>query len=75
MLTALGPNWFSLNGSRAGAVIVRIHFSPYWKVVEGSACVEPAGQFTGVMLRRSGPVKVAIRFSLMRIGSRSQRCS
>jgi len=73
-LRGLGPNWFSVEAKRPGAALVRIHFSPYWAVTRGAACVVPAGSFTRLIVRRPGTVEVAIRFSLWRVGSRSPRC-
>jgi hypothetical protein len=75
VLTALGPNWLQLEAKRAGTAFIDVHFSPYWAVTEGSGCVAPAGAFTRVETRRPGPLHVAIRFSLTRIGATSPRCS
>lgn len=74
-LSRLGPNWFTVQASRRGSALVRIHYSPYWAITQGSACVEPAGQFTRLTLEGAGPIRVAIRFSLSRVGARSPRCS
>ncbi len=74
-LHALGPNSLTLQANRAGTVLVRVHFTPYWALTEGSGCVAPDGQFTRLTLRRAGPVRVTISFSLDRIGARSPRCS
>lgn len=73
-LVRLGPNWFSLDATRPGSTLVRIHFSPYWAVTEGSGCVRPAGSFTAVTLRATGTARVTIRFSLGRVGTHSPRC-
>jgi len=72
---AVGPNWLTLQAAGPGAVYLRVHFTPYWAIVKGSGCVAPDGQFTRLALRRGGPVKLAIRFSLGRIGAHSPRCS
>jgi hypothetical protein len=75
VLEHLGPNWFSLDAARPGSTLIRVHFSPYWKVVSGHGCVEPAGSFTRLLLRQPGPAMVGVGFSLTRIGARSPRCS
>jgi hypothetical protein len=75
VLTTLGPNWLQLEAKRPGTAFIDVHFSPYWAVTEGSGCVAPAGAFTRVEIRRPGPLRVAIRFSLTRIGASSPRCS
>jgi hypothetical protein len=74
-LTGLGPNSITLRAARAAPLLVRVRFTPYWKLGEGSGCVAPDGDFTKLSLRRPGPVKLVIDFSLGRIGSRSPRCS
>jgi hypothetical protein len=74
-LRKLGPNSLSLEATGPGIALLRVRFSPYWAVVQGSGCVEPDGGFTKLLLRRGGPVRVAIRFSLGRIGARSPRCT
>jgi hypothetical protein len=73
-LHALGPNWLLLQAQRPGSALVRIHFTPYWAITTGSGCVGRSGDFTRLTLRRAGPVRLAIRFSLTRIGAHSPRC-
>lgn len=68
--TRITADGFATNGGG----IVRVRFTPYWKVVRGAGCVERAdGGWTRV--RASGPVEVAARFSLGRIVARGERCS
>jgi hypothetical protein len=74
-LKTLGPNYLQLQAKRAGTAYIRVRYSPYWAVVQGSGCVGPAGGFTELKIRRPGPMRVAIRFSLGRIGAQSLRCS
>jgi hypothetical protein len=74
-LSALGPNWLELEAKRPGNALIHVHFSPYWAVTRGSGCVAPAGDFTRLLVRRPGALRVAIRFSLGRIGATSPRCS
>jgi hypothetical protein len=75
-LTALGANWMKLEARSTGTALIRIRWSPYWAVTQGSGCVAPSGGgFTELQVRRSGPLRVAIRFSLTRIGASSRRCN
>ncbi len=74
-MTALGSDWMSVQGLRRGTAIVRVHYSPYWAVVQGSGCVAPYGSYTELAVRRPGPMKIAMRFSLARIAAHSRRCS
>ncbi len=74
-LRSLGPNSLTFQATRPGRAYVRVHFTPYWALGQGSGCVSPAGDFTALTLRRAGPVKLVISFSPGRIGSRSPRCN
>ena len=74
-LRAIGPNSLTLTATRPGRAYLRVHFTPYWALGQGSGCVAPDGDFTALTLRRSGPVKLVIAFSPGRIGSRAPRCS
>jgi hypothetical protein len=74
-LTALGPDWLTLRATRAGEVMLRVRFTPYWALTRGSGCVEPAGAFTRVLVRRTGPITLGIHFALGRIGATSPRCT
>lgn len=73
-LTAIGPDWLALRATRPGPVYLRVRYTPYWAITRGSGCVAPAGQFTRLELRRGGPVRVAIRFAVDRIGAANPRC-
>jgi hypothetical protein len=75
ILKALGANSVTLESERAGTSLVRVRFTPYWALTQNSGCVAPAGDFTNVTLRRAGPARLVIRFSLSRIGARSRRCT
>ncbi|HEY1511356.1 MAG TPA: hypothetical protein VGF93_20275 [Solirubrobacteraceae bacterium] len=74
-LQQLGPNSLTLNASRAGTVDLRVRFTPYWALGEGSGCVIDNGGFTELRLRSAGPVRLVTHFSLGRIGATSPRCN
>lgn len=74
-LTAMGPDWVKLEAPTAGTTLLRVRFSPYWKLSQGAGCVAPAGAFTSVVLRRAGPATLSISFALGRIGAHSPRCT
>jgi hypothetical protein len=66
-LTGVGHDWFALRARAAGRFVVRVHFTRYWTVTEGAACVRGApGGWTAVRARRAGRVVVRARFSLAR---------
>jgi hypothetical protein len=74
-LQAIGPDSLTLRARRAGAVLVRVRFTPYWLLRPGSGCVEPDGAFTKLVLRAPGPVKLITQFSFGRIRASSPRCT
>jgi hypothetical protein len=72
---AIGADWVKLRVFRPGRVLLRVRFTPYWKLSPHAGCVMPAGDFTQLRLRKRGPIRLWIRFSFARIGSRAPRCS
>jgi hypothetical protein len=74
-LQRLGPNSLTLDAQRAGTALIRVRWTPYWAVTQGSGCVTPADGFTQLRIRRPGPMRVSIQFSLARIGATSTRCN
>ncbi|HSZ68783.1 MAG TPA: hypothetical protein VK756_00325 [Solirubrobacteraceae bacterium] len=67
VLSGIGHDWFALRARAAGAFVVRVHYTRYWTVVRGAACVGAApGGWTGVTVRAAGVVRIAARFSLGR---------
>jgi hypothetical protein len=74
-LTKLGPNSLTVSARRAGTVLARVRFTPYWKLENGSGCVAPAGDFTALTLRRAGTLRLVMDFSLDRILARTPRCT
>jgi hypothetical protein len=74
-LTGLGPDWFKLAVRRPATYLVRVHFTSYWTVTDGKACVGPSGQWTKVRVKRAGKVRVATRFSVGGLFGRHSECS
>ena len=74
-LTRLGPDWLTLSARRPGTVFLHVHFTPYWEITSGSGCVEPAGGFTRLILRKPGTIKLQTVFSFARINATSPRCT
>jgi hypothetical protein len=74
-LTALGPDWLTLRASRPGAVVLHVHWSPYWELTRGTGCVERDGEDTRVVLRDRGRARVQSRFAWDRIAASSPRCT
>ena len=74
-LRDLDPDSFRLEATRAGEALVRVRFTPYWKITSGTGCIsESPGGLTRVKLLRPGPVGVTASFALGRLLSRGPRC-
>ncbi len=72
----LGPASFTLRATRPGPVLVRVRFTPYWRVTRGDACVERAtDDWTLVRARRRGTIRVAAEFDPGRIVDHGRACS
>ena len=66
-LSGVGHDWFALRVRAAGRFLVRVHYTRYWTVQRGAACVSAAPEgWTVVTARAPGVVKIAARFSLGR---------
>jgi hypothetical protein len=78
-LTHLGPADFTLDLKQPGTYLVRVHYTPYWKVTSGDACVEQAsawpGDWTQIVALRPGEVTVNAQFSLDGLLRRGETCS
>jgi hypothetical protein len=76
-VTAAGADGFDIEATRPGSLLVRQRATPYWTVVEGSACVsedEPTG-WTRVDVRRAGVVRVRARLSTDGVLRHEPRCA
>jgi len=74
-LTGLGPASFSVFAREAGALLVRVHFTRYWAVIAGGACVERDGDWTLLDVREPGRIEVSARFSLGALFGGDGECS
>jgi hypothetical protein len=64
-LTSLNGDGFTLDATRPGAFLVRVHYTPYWTVSSGSATVA-AGErgWTEVYAEKPGAITLDAEFSL-----------
>jgi hypothetical protein len=75
-VTEVKPEGFVLNTTQPGTSTIRVRFTPYWKLLEGEGCVEPApGGWTRVRVREAGRIEVGTSFALGRVRSEEPRCS
>jgi hypothetical protein len=64
-----------LVATRPGRVLLRVRWTPYWRLARGAGCVARSGDWTALDLRRAGPVTVVADFALDRVGAGSRRCA
>jgi hypothetical protein len=76
-VTAAGADGFDIEASRAGSLLVRQRWTPYWTVVDGAACVsgDDDGVWTRVDVKRAGVVRVRARLSAAGVLRREPRCA
>src|SRR5215218_4115726 len=74
-LTEVGAASFAFSARDAASYLVRIHYTPYWTVTSGNACVERDGDWTLLDVRRPGTVEVDASFSLGGLLRRDSECS
>ena len=74
-LVKLKPEGFVIDAGAAGSTLVRVRWTPYWAIEEGTGCVEesPAG-FTRVTAPESGRIKVGVSFAPLRAIGGGRRC-
>lgn len=69
------PGSLRLAVDRPGRSVLRVHWTPYWRVTGGRACVSRApGGWTAVETARPGRVTLAARFDAERLVRRGRRC-
>jgi hypothetical protein len=74
-LLRLGSASFSVRASRTGTALVRVHWSPYWRLAAGAGCVERGPRdLTRLRIARPGDIHVAMSFSLGRTAHHGPRC-
>jgi hypothetical protein len=71
-LVSLGNEELTIDVRRPGEAAVKVHWSPYWRAYGG--CVERDGQWTRVVAKRPGRLRMEIDFSAERIFDHGPRC-
>jgi hypothetical protein len=71
-LTSLGSDEVDFDAATPGEALVRVRWSPYWRVSGG--CVERAGDWTRVIAERPGKLRMTTSFSPERVLFRGRRC-
>ncbi len=74
-VTRLRPQGFDLRARARGRVVVRVRWTPYWKVLAGGGCVRRTGDdWTEVRVTRPGALRVGVAFTPARLGATGPRC-
>jgi len=74
-MVKLRPQGFVVDASAPGTVLVRVHWTPYWAIEQGSGCVEQApGGYTMLDIETPGRFRVGIDFAPLRAISSGPRC-
>jgi hypothetical protein len=71
-LVRLGSDELDLRARTAGTALLRVRWSPYWRVAHG--CVERDGDWTRVIARQPGRLHMRMSFSPERVLLRGRRC-
>lgn len=74
-VTSMEANSLTLDVARPGSTLLRVRYSPYWRLTGVHGCVAPAGQLTRINASQPGHAHLITDFGLSHIGSRSPRCS
>jgi hypothetical protein len=75
-LTQLGVNTAVLDVDRPGTIVLRLHWSPYWQVTSGTACLveSPEGWIT-VEAGQPGPLSLTATWSLTGMTGANTECA
>jgi hypothetical protein len=71
----LGATDLSLRVKRPGPILLRVHWTPYWRLTTGAGCIARRGPWTMLLARRRGTVLLSTRFSVGRLLDRGTACS
>jgi hypothetical protein len=74
-LETLTSDRIVLRARRAGTVLVRVRWTPYWQVMTGGCVARSPDGWTRVDLPRAGRAEVGLRFSLSRLARPDRTCS
>jgi hypothetical protein len=75
-LVKLTPEGFVVDADAPGTVLVRVHWTPYWSIEQGTGCVEQSpGGYTTLDVAEPGRFRVGVDFSPLRALDRGPRCA
>lgn len=72
----LTPQGFVLIADSPGTIVVKVRWTPYWSIEEGTGCLEESTRgFTRVIVPEQGRLRIGVDFSPLRALDRGQRCA
>jgi hypothetical protein len=75
-LVKLTPEGFVVDADAPGTVLVKVHWTPYWSIEQGTGCVEQSrGGYTTLDVTEPGRFRVGVDFSPLRALDRGPRCA
>jgi hypothetical protein len=75
-LVRIGPQSFTLDARKPGPTLVRVRYTPYWRVKSGAGCVARAGGgWTVVRAARAGTIGVEAAFDPRRLLEAESSCT
>jgi hypothetical protein len=75
-VTAIGADEITLRAAAPGTIVLAVRFTPYWRLAQGSGCVERGrGDRVRLRLRAPGTVRLVTTFALGRVTARGPRCT
>jgi hypothetical protein len=75
-LVKLTPEGFVVDADAPGTVLVRVNWTPYWSIEQGTGCVEQSpGGYTTLDVTEPGRFRVGVDFSPLRALDRGPRCA
>jgi hypothetical protein len=75
-LVKLTPEGFVVDANAPGTVLVKVHWTPYWSIEQGTGCVEQSpGGYTTLNVTEPGRFRVGVDFSPLRAVDRGPRCA
>jgi hypothetical protein len=74
-LVKLTPEGFVIDADAPGTVLVKVNWTPYWSIEQGTGCVEQSpGGYTTLDVTEPGRFRVGVDFSPLRALDRGPRC-
>jgi len=70
----LGATDLRLDVRRPGRIVLRVHWTPYWRLATAGGCVGRRGPWTVLLARRRGTFLLSAHFSLARVPRRGPAC-